>query len=173
MMMIKGISVLLAVLALAVTTMVGSVTRAWAQDASYACILPNGENVQILANKTLPNVAVARRDSAGRRTIVINPTLMELFQPATRWFWLAHECAHQQLGHTLGNYGPDREQQADCYAAKQMVKNRQMDADDLRAIEEDISQLGGNYKAYLPGPARAFNIDECVVQAVQEIQQSQ
>jgi len=48
-----------------------------------------------------------------------------------------------------------------------------MNADDLRAFEEDISKLGGDKKAYLPGPARAYAIDECVVKAVREIQQSQ
>ena len=150
-----------------------SVATVQAQEPTYKCVLPNGTNVPILMNKNLQNVAVARRDGAGRRTIVINPTLMGLFQVPTRWFWLAHECAHQQLGHTLGNYGPDREQQADCYAAHQLVKNHQMDADDLQAIEEDISKLGASKKAYLPGPQRAYHIDECVREAAQELQQQQ
>lgn len=152
--------------------LVGAVA-AYAQTPAYACTLPNGQDVPILVDATLQNVAVARRNDQGQRTIVINPNVMALFQPATRWFWLAHECAHQQLGHTLGNFGPDREQQADCYAAHQLVKNHHLDANDLRAIEQDISKLGGDTKAYLPGPARAYAIDECVVKAVQEIHQSQ
>jgi len=150
-----------------------SAAVAHAQEPAYACVLPNGENVPILTDTSLQNVAVARRNAQGQPTIVINPNVLALFQPATRWFWLAHECAHQQLGHTLGHYGPDREQQADCYAAHQLVKNHHLDANDLRAIEEDISKLGGDKKAYLPGPQRAYAIDECVVKAVQEIQQSQ
>ena len=150
-----------------------SAIMAHAQEPAYACMLPGGQNVPILVDTSLQNVAVARRNAQGQRTIVINPNVLAVFQPATRRFWLAHECAHQQLGHTLGHFGPDREQQADCYAAHQLVKNHQMDADDLRAIEQDISKLGGDKKAYLPGPARAYAIDECVVKAVQEIQQSQ
>jgi len=171
MMMFKSMKLMLTVCGMGLAMV--SAVAAYAQNPAYTCTLPSGENVPILVDATLQNVAVARRNDQGQRTIVINPNVMAVFQPATRWFWLAHECAHQQLGHTLGNFGPDREQQADCYAAHQLVKNHQMDADDLRAIEEDISKLGGDKKAYLPGPARAYAIDECVVKAVREIQQSQ
>ena len=166
-------SMKLALMACAMSLAMLSALAAYAQNPAYACTLPNGDNVPILVDTSLQNVAVARRNAQGQRTIVINPNVLALFQPATRWFWLAHECAHQQLGHTLGNFGPDREQQADCYAAHQLVKNHHLDANDLRAIEQDISKLGGDTKAYLPGPARAYAIDECVVKAVQEIQQSQ
>jgi len=168
--MFKNISLFLAACGFGLV-MLGAV-GAYAQKPAYSCTLSDGENVPISEDGELANVAVARRNAQGQRSIVINPNLMELFQPATRRFWLAHECAHQQLGHTLGNYGPDREQQADCHAAHQLVENHQMDGDDLQAIEDDISLLGGDDKAYLPGPARAFAIDECVVKAVQEIQQS-
>jgi len=140
-----------------------------AQGGTYACVLSGGENVPILMDNTLKNVAVARRNSStGQRTIVVNPKVMKLFQTPTRWFWLAHECAHHQLGHTLGNYGPNREQEADCYAAKQMVKSHDMTAADLKAIEDDISLIGGDKNAYLPGPARVQNIDECVMNQVKK-----
>ena len=171
--MFKNIMLRWAALGSALIVMVAALSVTQAQNGDAICTLPDGENVPVLIDTTLQNVAVARRNAQGQRTIVINPNVMALFQPATRRFWLAHECAHQQLGHTLGHFGPDREQQADCHAAHQLVKNHQMDADDLRAIEQDISKLGGDKKAYLPGPARAYAIDECVVKAVQEIQKSQ
>lgn len=137
-------------------------TPGFADDGVFVCTLGNGKNVPIVLDNTLQNIAMANRDAQGRLTIVANPKVMALFQPATRWFWLAHECAHHQLGHTLGHYGPNREQEADCYAAKQMVKNNQMSGNDLQAIEDDISKVESSSSAYLPGSARAAEISDCV-----------
>ncbi|MBL4614509.1 MAG: hypothetical protein JKY27_06525 [Magnetovibrio sp.] len=143
--------------------MLATATIATAAGGSFRCVLNDGETVLILEDRNLQNVAVARRDQTGRRTIVTNPTYMELFQPATQWFWLAHECAHQQLGHTLGNYGPDREQQADCYAVRQMIKHSEVDLAGLKAIQNDISKVAGDGKAYRSGPERAAEITACAL----------
>jgi hypothetical protein len=132
------------------------------------CTLANGRDVPIVLDNALQNIAVANRDAQGRLTIVANPTVMAWFQPATRWFWLAHECAHHQLGHTLGHYGSQREQEADCLAAKQLVKSNQMSGTDLQAIEDDISKIRSSSAAYLPGPARAAEITNCVRAQVKE-----
>lgn len=145
-----------------------SQTPGFAEDGVFVCTLANGKNVPIVLDTTLQNIAVANRDAQGRLTIVANPKVMAAFQPATRWFWLAHECAHHQLGHTLGHYGPEREQEADCLAAKQMVKNNQMSGNDLQAIEDDISQVQSSSAAYLPGPARTAEITDCVRAQVKE-----
>lgn len=132
-------------------------------DGVFTCVLSNGQDVPILADTNLQNVAVARRNREGQRTIVYNPTYMEPFQPATRWFWLAHECAHQQLGHTLGHFDANREQEADCYGVRQLIKNDEIDLEGLNAIENDIKKIGGDGKAYLPGPQRAANIEACAL----------
>lgn len=135
----------------------------WAEDAAFVCRLKSGKTVPIVLSDKLANVAVARRTKQGKRVIVANPTLMALFQPATRWFWLAHECAHQQLGHTLGHYGRDVEQQADCYGIRQLIKSHHIALGDLPTIQKDIEKVGGDGKTYLPGPQRAYQITACAL----------
>ncbi|OEJ64388.1 M48 family metalloprotease [Magnetovibrio blakemorei] len=143
-------------------------TSGVAEDGVFVCTLANGADVPIVLDNALLNIAIAIRDAQGRPFIIANPQVMAAFKPATRWFWLAHECAHHQLGHTLGHYGPDREQQADCLAAKQLVKNNQMGGSDLQAIEDDISKVESSSSAHLPGPARAAEITDCVRSQVNE-----
>jgi hypothetical protein len=143
-------------------------TPGFAEDGVFVCTLANGKDVPIVLSNTLQNIAVANRDAWGRLIIVANPMVMAVFQPATRWFWLAHECAHHQLGHTMGHLGPEREQQADCFAAKQLVKNNQMSGTDLQAINDDISRMDSSSAAYLPGRARAAEITNCVWAQVNE-----
>ncbi len=142
---------------------VGLAALAAAAERDFACVLDDGTQVPVYLDKTLNNVAVARGGGAQGLRIVVNPNALALFKPATRLFWMAHECAHQQLGHTLGNFSPDRENEADCYAIRQLVKDGQVNAAGLQDIQSDISKIGGDGRVYLSGPKRADLIFTCAL----------
>jgi len=130
---------------------------------AFTCFLPDGSTVPVSTDTSLNNVAVARYSDAQGRTIVVNPNAMAVFQPATQMFWLAHECAHQQLGHTLGNYTAERENQADCKGIRNLVEDKEIKIDGLKAIESDVSKISGDGGYYLSGKARAEHIFNCAI----------
>ena len=143
-----------------------AVGGAAAQSAAFVCRLDDGKTVPILSNRSLKNVAVARINVRDGRTIVFNPTYLKLFQVPTRWFWLAHECAHQQLGQVGNHYQPKTEAEADCFGIQHLLLDKRLTADELPAVLQDISKLGSSSPLYPKGPARAAHILECAKRAL-------
>ena len=139
----------------------GFAAPAWSGGALYECRLNDGTVVPIVSDPTLNNVAVARIDKAGNRTIVYSPKYMSVFNVETRRFWLAHECSHHQLDQVGNSYTPQVEGDADCHGIESLLENNEMNADGLRDVLADIEKLSTSSPLYPDGPARARNIAAC------------
>lgn len=140
-----------------------AVGSACAADPAYRCVLDDGRTVPIVADATLQNVAAARIDRNANRVIVFNPVYMAPFQVETRWFWFAHECAHQQLDQVSTAYTAQTEGDADCYAIDQLLAHGQIDLAGVKKVVDDMSKMEGDAKHYLPGPQRADHIAGCAL----------
>ncbi len=154
----QNFNILILVLIMLVTAIPGS-----SQITYDGCVDPYGFPVASIVSN-VDNVAVAARLGDGTPVIYYNQNILSWFQPQTRLFWYAHECAHHVLGHTLGNSHPlTAEQDADCWAINQLYNTGNIDDDDMDVIAYDIATLAGSGDwTHLPGPQRSINIYGCL-----------
>ncbi len=145
-------------------------------DSTFTCTLDDGSKVDIVEDNTIDNIAISRVDSDGTHKIVVNMMVMKSnFSLPTRLFWMAHECAHHQLGHVYATSNIKRaeyEREADCYGVVELVKDGRLDNDDLSTIIDEVSGIQkGQTQYYLSGPQRASDIKTCAIdQAKQQAQ---
>jgi hypothetical protein len=93
-----------------------------AQAQSYPTCF-NAQNIPVsyFPDQTIPDIAIAKNAPNGMPVVLWNPSVAANMHPATVEFFYYHECAHHALAHTLGNYFPGAEAQADCWAKKTMI----------------------------------------------------
>ena len=72
-----------------------------------------------IADPSLPDIAMVRRNPDGSPFIVFNPILCQQIGPQLCGFYRNHEYCHIRLGHGLRAQWPsEMELQADCCAAR-------------------------------------------------------
>jgi hypothetical protein len=97
----------------------------------------------------------------GQPYIIWNPDIASRLSPQTQTFFYAHECAHHVLGHPYVNIPITREKEADCWAIKTLTSRGVIDKPALSKIQNEISELPGDFWVYLPGPKRAIFLENC------------
>lgn len=118
------------------------------------CNSAQGQPVAIFIDPSVSQY-IGRASNNGFPTIQLGPEFFNNVPPTIGQFWFLHECAHHVVG--------GDEAAADCFGIKNMralglITNR-MQADLLLT---QVSQMAGSY-THLPGPARAANIYNCLV----------
>ena len=116
-----------------------------------------------------PQGASAARDNFGNPVIFIDPSVM-MNWTASRVFFLAHECGHHSLGHSLPQgmwfrhtqYWATRRQEleADCWAARQLAQIGYHD-DVRRMIRQFVSMGPAPQGTYPSGHDRARTVARC------------
>ena len=119
----------------------------------------NGQPIPSVASTAIGDIAMAIRNP--RPLIVYNPRVSNSVSPQTRVFFYWHECAHHQLGHTLGSGHPRmNEQMADCWAIRALAPG--MSPYDFQVIQRDIAMAGRGDATHDPGPIRAQKLAQCL-----------
>ena len=99
----------------------------------------------------------------GTPTIFYNPSVLPWFQYQTRVWMYWHECAHFQLGHTIGVAFPlTMEQGADCWSIRYLVFNNYFAEADVAIVAADLGRLGPGDWTHLPGGQRGINLYKCL-----------
>ncbi len=138
------------------------------------CIDQFGLPVISILKEDFPTVAAATRLVDGTPVVYYNPNALSWFTRQTCLFCYAHECAHHVLGHTIGDaYPMTMEQEADCWAIRELYQSGQVNRNDVQIISDDIARLlGSGSWVHLPGPARAINLFGCLESLFEDEQQA-
>ncbi len=121
-----------------------------------------GIQVTSIPDETINDIAIANLAQDGSPVIYYRPSGLISASPPTQLFFYAHECGHHALGHNIGLSFPlTREQEADCFAIRTLVKMNLVSDDDINAIQKDINHFKGDW-THLPGPERAINLRACL-----------
>lgn len=96
--------------------------------------------VSYFPDQTIPDIAIATTAPNGQPIVLWNPTVAASMHPATVEFFYYHECAHHALGHTLGNFGPGIEAQADCWAKQTMIALGVLNPPKYQVIAQQLFQ---------------------------------
>jgi hypothetical protein len=130
--------------------------------ASYGGCMLMGRPVPSIPDPSIPDIAMAGISPAYGPVILYNPAIVSRARPATQTFFYYHECAHHALGHTLGFAHPQAsEQQADCWAVRELVGRRMFSVVELRVVQDEVATSPGD-RTHLAGPARAANLYACL-----------
>ena len=137
--------------------------QAAAQMTPSGCLDMFGQPILALASHRIRDVGLARRDKSRGPVIIYNPRRLARLKPSTRVFFYAHECAHHALGHTVGLGHPLAvEQDADCWAIRNLVKRNIFSHHDIKMVQTDLAKLGRGDRTHLPGPERAKRLPGCL-----------
>ncbi|WP_146204206.1 hypothetical protein [Massilia glaciei] len=135
----------------------------WAQVTYEGCNDIRNMPVASISDYSVQDIAVAMLAPNGTPQIRYNQNVLVSVAPQTRVFFYMHECGHHALGHNFGTTHPLRmEQDADCFAIQTMVKNRMVNASDIRVIQADLYSRARGDWSHLPGPMRAINLGRCL-----------
>ncbi len=139
--------------------------KASAQMTRAGCVDLFGQPIVPVVSHRITDVGMARRDRRGGRPLIIyNPRLLARLKPQTRLFFYAHECAHHALGHTIGLGHPLAvEQEADCWAVRNLVRRRILGPRDIAVVQADLAALARGDRTHLPGPERAKRLPGCLM----------
>jgi hypothetical protein len=130
--------------------------------AQMTCNDIRGIRVRSIPDETINDIAIANLAQDGSPVIYYRPSGLISASPPTQLFFYAHECGHHALGHNIGLSFPlTREQEADCFAIRTLVKMNLVSDDDINAIQNDINHFKGDW-THLPGPERAINLRACL-----------
>jgi hypothetical protein len=158
--------ILFACYRLAVTAVVFA-TAFWsipasAQISEINCIDIRGVAVLAVADARLSDLAFATL-MADQPLILYRANLERIVAPPTALFVLAHECAHEALGHVLSGGAPSKAEEiaADCWAIDQLHGQGLIDVGGLQAIERDVARFGVADDSHLPGAERARALAAC------------
>jgi hypothetical protein len=121
----------------------------------------SGYPVATISDYSIPDIAVARIEG-GRPVIRTNPQVLAWMQRPTRIFFYFHECAHHVLGHTFAGPSMSREQEADCWAIRQLRASGSFGPREITVVQNDLAQFGRGDWTHLPGPYRAINLQACL-----------
>lgn len=136
--------------------------RVAAQVSFGGCYVGTGYPVPSIANYNINDIAMAGIAN-GQPVIYYNPNILNMMSPPTQFFFYFHECAHHVLGHTIGYSHPlSREQEADCWAIRQLVGSGRFGAGEVNAVQRDLANFGRGDWSHLPGPQRAINLQWCL-----------
>ena len=137
--------------------------KASAQMTRAGCIDMFGQPILPVVSHRITDVGMARRDRYRGPLIIYNPRLLARLKPQTRVFFYAHECAHHALGHTVGLGHPmAAEQDADCWAVRNLVRRNILSAHDVTVVQGDLAALARGDRTHLPGPERAKRLPGCL-----------
>lgn len=126
------------------------------------CVDFRGKPVASILDPFVQDVAMAIYLTRDNPVIVYNPEVVSWLTNPTRLFFYAHECAHHVLGHGVNGHSLASEQQADCWALRELVSRRLLNDDDIGAVQRDIALFGRADWTHLPGPKRAINLRACM-----------
>ncbi len=113
--------------------------RAQVQGTYDGCMLM-GRQVASIPDPSIDDIARAGMSRAYGPVILYNPAIVNRARPATRTFFYFHECAHHALGHTLGFAHPQAsEQQADCWAVRELMGRRLFSTVELRVVQDEVA----------------------------------
>jgi hypothetical protein len=132
-----------------------------AQVTFEGCIDFRGIPVASVADMRVQDVAIATYAPNGRPVILYNANVLRWLAQPTRIFFYAHECAHHALGHGVSGHPMTIEQEADCWAIRELASRDIISPLDFRTIQNDIARFGQGDRTHLPGPQRAANLGLC------------
>ena len=137
-------------------------TSSSAQISEINCTDIRGVAVLAIADARLSDLAFATL-IADQPLILYRTNLDHIVAPPTALFVVAHECAHEALGHVLRGGAPSKEEEiaADCWAIDQLHRQRLIDLGGLQAIETDVTRFGLADDSHLPGAERARLLAAC------------
>lgn len=144
------------------------VTLAWTggtdgQVTYDGCLDIRGIPVASVLDYSINDVAVASLAWDGSPIVRYNPRVLSWFRSETQLFWYGHECGHHALGHAFGTAHLFAvEQQADCFAVRELLRVGAISHRDLRGIQGDLAKLARGDWTHLPGPVRAINLERCL-----------
>jgi len=126
------------------------------------CTDIRGVAVLAIADTNLDDLAFATL-IADQPLILYRANLESIVGPPTALFVVAHECAHEALGHVLRGGAPSKEEEiaADCWAIDQLHRQGLIDLIGLQAIERDVARFGLADDSHLPGAERARALAAC------------
>ncbi|OYX31031.1 MAG: hypothetical protein B7Y99_11110 [Caulobacterales bacterium 32-69-10] len=130
--------------------------------ANYGGCTLMGRPVPSIPDPSLNDIAMAGISPVYGPMILYNPAIVNRARAETRTFFYYHECAHHALGHTLGFAHPQAsEQQADCWAVRELFGRRLFNPAQLRVVQDEVATSPGD-RTHLPGPTRAMNLYACL-----------
>jgi len=148
-------------------TIVAFAASLWSMPASARiseinCTDIRGVAVLALADDRLGDLAFATLVD-DQPIILYRAHLDSIVAPPTALFVMAHECAHEALGHVLRGGAPSKEEEiaADCWAIDQLHRQGLIDLIGLQAIERDVARFGLADDSHLPGAERARALAAC------------
>ena len=134
-------------------------------DASFSCTDYRGMPVSTVYTSRLSDGAIAKQTKFGHPIIVANKSVLSKFSPAMTTFVYAHECAHHVLGHLKNKISNKSiEQEADCWAAQQLVEQGVFDYGNLREVQKIIRIFGKQDKSHPHPHNRAKRLTQCLGQ---------
>lgn len=154
---------------LAAVVIVSLVVLSTPAEAQFpGCVDSLGNSVGSFSDPTINDIAFATI-RMGHPVILFNPMLMNRSSPAMQRFIYMHECGHHALGQivALASTGASRvsavgEQEADCYAARQLLLLGALSRQDLAQVQSELAAFGPGDWTHFPGPVRAFNLIACL-----------
>jgi len=134
-----------------------------AMAADFECFDERGRPVGLIEDDHLDQIDRAAVDPVGGEALIYyNPGLLTWIHPATRLFFLGHECAHHRLGHPLGGgLTGGLESAADCWAVRELTRTGRLTDEDLVSVQKDLYTFGKEEWASVPGPRRGINPKDC------------
>lgn len=123
----------------------------------------NALNVPVgyFPDPSIPDIAIATTAPNGQPIVLWNPAVTASMHPATIEFFYYHECAHHALGHTLGNYFPGAEAQADCWAKKTMIGLGVLNPPKYQIIAQQLFQNSKPGMDWPNGAVRVQFLNNC------------
>lgn len=134
-----------------------------AQVITYdGCVDDRGLAVGSTSDSNVQDIAVAMRAPNGAPLIRYNPQVVAWVHPETRLFFYGHECAHHALGQITLMPSKANEQQADCWSARELTRQKLLSHTNISVVQADIAKLGKEDWAHIAGPERAIRLGNCL-----------
>jgi hypothetical protein len=159
------VAVLAVITTLASTWITSGSNVGYAQPAApsrLTCVDFRGMSVTYVPDATIPDIAIASYAPNGAPIVRVHPGVLALVHPMTQTFFMAHECGHHVLAHSVRNIPLAQEQEADCFAIVQLVQQGIFDLHAISIVQNEISRFGRADWQHLPGPQRAINLQRCL-----------
>jgi hypothetical protein len=139
------------------------VSSSYAQSASArpTCIDFRGIAVTYVPNAGINDIAMATYVN-NAPVVFYNPNVVATVSAPTAAFFSAHECGHHVLGHAVRDIPFSREQEADCFAITELVRQGMFGETEIRIVQNELAAFGRADWTHLPGPQRAINLRACL-----------
>ena len=123
----------------------------------------NAQNLPVsyYPDPSIPDIAIAITTGNGAPVVLWNPNVTAMMHPATIEFFYYHECAHHALAHTLGNYFPGAEAQADCWAKQTMAGVGVLTPQKYQIITQQLVQNSKPGMDWPNGATRVQYLNNC------------